>query len=203
MYDNQKMLRGLVQVGLKQKGYSVEVLKGTGGARLRLGKEGKTILALVRTSSDRWLGWMRKQDGEWRGMRDGDLIIAAVLDSEEKPTKAEIYAFDPADVQKAFNNNLAAREANSPNLKKTAPIFVCMDETEAKNAANVGSNLKAKAQWKLELPLDAAPPAEEVPISMPKTKETKESFAARVRQEFADLIGVEVESVSVEFKVSL
>jgi hypothetical protein len=203
MYDNQKMLRGLVQVGLKQKGYDVEVLKGTGGARLRLSKDGKTNLALVRTSSDRWLGWMRKEDGEWRGMGDGNLIIAAVLDSDEKPTKAEIYAFDPADVQKAFKDNLAAREASSPDLKKTAPIFVCMDETKGKGAANVGSNLKAKAQWKLELPLDAAPPAEEAPVSTAKPKESKESFAARVRQEFADLLGVSVENVSVEFKVSL
>lgn len=199
MYDNQKTLRGLVQVGLKQKGYDVEVVRGSGGARLRLSKDGKTALALVRTSSDRWLGWMRTQDGEWRGMGDGDLVVTAVLDREEKPTQAEIYALDPADVRKAFDDNLAAREASSPDLKKTAPIFVCMDEARGKGAATTGGNLKAKALWKLELPLVAAPRVE----APAKLTESKESFAARVRQEFADLLGVSVEKVSVDFRVSL
>lgn len=196
MYDNQKALRRAAQEAAKKHGYSVEVLKGTGGARLRLTKGGTSVLALVRTSSDGWLGWMRNDEGEWRGIDDGQLIIAAVLDSKEPSSAATIYALKPEDVRKAFDDNLAAREAAGP-LKKTAPVFVCMGEPVTKGPAAVGGNLGAKAMWKLETPLDATEPAPS------KTKETKEGFAARVRQEFADLIGVSVDMVSVDFKVSL
>jgi hypothetical protein len=199
MYDNQRMLRRLAQEALKKNGYKVEVLKG-GGARLRVSKDGNTAYTLVRTSSDRWVGWMRYQ-GEWRGMGEADLVVVAVLNGPAG--KAEVYALDPLEVRRAFDANLAARLKHSPDLSETAPIFICMDEPRGSGPSAVGGNLKAKALWGIELPVGADAPGSEGKSANGAPKETSESFAARVRQEFADLIGVPIEKVTLEFRVSI
>jgi hypothetical protein len=201
MYDNQRSLRRLAQEALRREGYSTEIV-GRSGARLRVTKDGVTAFTLVRTSSDRWLGWMRAAD-RWRGLEVAELIVAAVLNKQKN--QAEVYALAPKDVREAFDRNLAARKAQNPTLSETAPNFVCMDQDERGGPASVGSNLKAKALWSYDLPLDAVGPPEESDAPKPAAapNETKEGFAARVRQEFANLIGVSVEKVSVDFHVRL
>ena len=107
MYDNQNPLRTAAHAALVQEGYSVRQAKGIAGARLSVERDNERLLALVRTSSDRWLGWMRDQEGAWRGLSEGDLVVAAVLTSSKDA--AEVYAFRSTDVEQALTDNLAAR----------------------------------------------------------------------------------------------
>jgi hypothetical protein len=193
MYDNQSRLRTLAKQALQQKGFVITET-GVAGSRLKAVKSGEAFRILVRTSSDRWVGWMRK-DGEWRGISDADFVIVAALDGAKKSKSAWVYAFEPEDVQSALTENLEAREANS-DFSKTAPVFVCLDHKESR-PAGVASNLRAKALWHVEVPLD------EVVQPPPASESVRETFARRVKQEFADLMGVPVESVSVEFRVNL
>jgi len=195
-YVNQKPLRAVAERAIANQGYKVEVVRGSGGARLTATKGGKSLDVAVRTSSDRWVGWMRDENGEWRGMHDADLIVVAALG----PNGADIYAFDSKPVEKAFDENLAARKANNAELSKTAPIFVCLDTVApSRGPPATNSNLKAKALWSETLPLA---PAAEVVAGEVAASNAEEGFVDRVRREFADRVGVAVEKVTVEFKVS-
>jgi hypothetical protein len=153
MYDNQRPLRQAAKNVLEQDGFAVEVLHGSGGARLRATKNGVSKLVLVRTSSDGWLGWMRGEAGAWRGLNEAGLVLAAAVDQSD-PTKADVYAFEPRAVANAFDQNLASREARMPNLKKTAPIFVSLDPVGRRSASAGGANLKAQAIWSRKVDLE-------------------------------------------------
>ncbi len=122
-YANQKPLRAAAEQALLKRGYNVEVVRGYGGARLVATKNGESVNVAVRTSSDRWIGWMRDENSVWRGMREADLILAAALNNQN----AEVFALNPTDVEKSFNENLESRQANNPDLQASAPIFVCLD----------------------------------------------------------------------------
>jgi hypothetical protein len=205
MYTNQRPLRRAAEKALRMKGFKTLVQVGSGGARVAIESGGRKGLALVRTSSDRWVGWMRK-DGEWKGFDEAEVIIVSSIDNVQRPRMIEIYAFDPKIVRDAFEKNLAARVAANPRFKVTAPVFVGLDNCKKGKPSSVSSNLSASALWMLKLPIDEADPASaaENTNSPAKTPvETREKFAARVRQEFADLVGVPVDKVGIEFRVSL
>lgn len=220
-YAHQKRLRAAAQAALEQQGHKVVPVKGTGGAQVDLEHDGKRSWAFVRTSADRWIGWMRDgSTGDFKGFdEDASLVVIASLDSKTKPTRIEIYAFNPTDVQAAFRANLVARKASNPDLAHKAPIFVCLDRMERGVPADTSSGLKEKALWSTSLPFSgvaaegstvkAEPNLTEAPAEksganvQPPRYETTEGFAARVRQEFADLVGVPVEKVRVEFHVTI
>lgn len=220
-YAHQKRLRAAAREALEQQGHKVAPVKGTGGAQVDLEHNGKRSWAFVRTSADRWIGWMRDElTGDFKGFdEDASLVVVASLDSKTKPTCIEVHAFNPTDVQTAFRTNLAARKASNPALSHNAPIFVCLDRMERGVPADTGSGLKEKALWSTSLPFPgvaagsstakAEPSSTEAPEEkfdagfQPSKRETAEGFAARVRQEFADLMGVSVEKVRVEFHVAI
>lgn len=142
----QSTLRDAAAQALAGHGYDVlEPVKGAGGARLKVTKNGEIALALVRTSSDRWVGWMRDAKGALKGLDDADIVVVAAID--EGHDHIDIMAFEPDVVRDAFEANLAARQAQNPNLSATAPIFVCLDETRKEKATATSSNLKTKAIW--------------------------------------------------------
>jgi len=219
MYDNQRPLRAAAKAAAEAQGYSAEVVRGSGGARLDLEKDGKKYFALVRTSSDRYLGWMRTEEEEWRGMKDADLIIAAALNAQ-RPGTADVYGLSPQDVEQAFDANLKSRDARAEGrLSKSAPIFVCLDTVPPHKAWAAGGNLKTLAKWSTTVKLGTdTPETSEVVVRATRQllgtptpsltmaerdpASARESFIARVKEEFATLVGVKPEQVSVEFRVS-
>ena len=198
MFDNRKALRKLVQAALQQQGYAIRLVKPS-GARIEITRDSQTAYTLVRTSSDRWLGWMRSGD-DWRGLKEADLVVVGAL-RKDKADVADVFAFAPNDLREAFKHNLAARQRKNPKLKESAPIFVCLDDQPNKYPWAVSSNLKAKALWQVELSLE--PVGSDKELSQTQSSEPQASFAIRVRQEFAELIGVPSEKVSVDFRVSI
>lgn len=133
---------------LARHGYEVqEPVKGTGGARLKATRDGETRLVLVRTSTDRWVGWMRDAKGQLKGLEEADLVVVAALDNPANPAAVEVLAFAPDVVLEAFEANIAARKAHGGGLSVTSPVFVCLDETRKEKPASTGSNLKIQAIW--------------------------------------------------------
>ena len=133
---------------LARHGFEVqEPVKGTGGARLKATRDGETVLVLVRTSTDRWVGWMRDAKGRLKGLDEADLVVVAALDNPAKPDAVEVLAFAPEVVLEAFEANIAARKAHGGSLSASSPVFVCLDETRKEKPASVGGNLKQHALW--------------------------------------------------------
>jgi len=217
-YRYQKLLRAAALEAIRSRGYDARPIKGTGGARVALSVGGNEGTAFVRTTADRWIVWMRDDvTGEFKGFGEpAKIVVVAALDDQGGATKGGVFAVAPADVHKAFHDNLAARMTSNPSLARHAPVSVCLDRMERGGVTDTGSGLKEKAIWTAILPLPSTEPDEEAaaaPDSFEHAvaerdaeepiRETKEGFAARVRQEFAELMGVSVDKVRIEFHVAL
>jgi hypothetical protein len=218
MADAQRTLRTTAREVLEKRGYSdVESLKGSGGARLIASEKGEPTRIMVRTSSDRWVGWMRSLDGDLKGLDDADLVVVAALDTPIKPREVEVYAFDPAEIRDAFQANLDARSAKG--LGDTAPIFVCLDKSDSDKPSAVSSDLKVKALWSQVVPLGESKPvdeeineakdrAEDAADAMGKPdadygKMDVEGFLLSVKAELAARLNVPAKSLSLELRLQV
>jgi hypothetical protein len=191
-------LRECGRVALEQRGFRVEPIKGPGilpGARLWtvLGDEKRRVA--VRTSLDREVGLTRHPDGGWRTIPNVDEVIV-VVPSAEHPGAAEVLSFDPDVLVSVFDATLAAREKQNADFSPKAPIFVALDRSEREDPADIASGLKARAQWQTLVPLSAVP----LPCKASEPAST-EGFIDRVKREFAQLNGVDVSKVVVEFRI--
>jgi len=123
-----------------------------------------------------------------------DEIVVAVPSAEE-PSSAEVFSFDREVMINACNAALAARKKEYPELSDKAPIFIALDRVAGGRFPEATSGLKAKAKWRTSVPLAA------VPTRNNTSDPLKESFIERVKREFAELNGVDVNKVVVEFKI--
>jgi hypothetical protein len=169
----------------------VELKTGAGivpGARLRTFDGSQVRNVAVRTSLDREVGFTRHPDGRWMTIPTVDEIVVAVP-SPEEPGSAEVLGFDREVVIDACNAALAAQKRQYPELSHKAPIFIALDTPNKGRSSKVASGLAAKAKWRISIPLGT--------VRTPRA----ESFIERVKREFADLNGVDVSRVEVEFTI--
>ena len=146
----------------------------------------------VRTSLDREVGLTRHLDGRWSTIpRMDEVIVVAPADNDLD--SAEVLGFAPDAIIRVFNAVLKARQTEKSDFSNKAPIFVSLDQVSQGRPAESG--LKAKAQWRTIVPL-ASVPRQRLSQAGPAV-----GFIERVRQEFADLHGVDVSKVTVEFHI--
>jgi hypothetical protein len=183
----KSVLRECARLALEQRGYRVELMSGPGivpGARLRAIKGSEERVVAVRVSLDREVGLTRRPDGSWATIPRMDEVVVVVPSNDDSDT-AEVLGFAPNVIIAAFDAALAALERANPDFSRKAPIFVDVDDV----------GLKAKAQWQTVLPLAS------VPRHLPSQTGSAVGFIERVRQEFAELHGVDVGNVTVEFRI--
>jgi hypothetical protein len=197
MKVRKSFLRECARVALERRGFRVEVVGGAGivpGARLRAVKGSEERTIAVRTSLDREVGLTRNSKSQWSTIPRMDeviIVVPSVTDSD----KAEVLGFAPEAIVSAFDAVLAARKKENPDFSRKAPIFVALDKVSRGRHADLESELKTKAQWQVLVPL----------ASVPRSRVSNSSaagFIERVRQEFADLHGVDVSKVTVEFRIT-
>jgi hypothetical protein len=197
MKVRRQHLRDCARLALEGRGLRVEGKSAQGvapGARLRTFSGSRVSEIAVRTSLQRKVGLTRLANGMWNTIPKVDEVVVAVP-SDEKPDAAEVLCFDREVIIADFNAALAAAQAaaktkNHHPLSDKAPIFVALD-----SGKNVGSGLKAKAKWQTLVPFSAASVRG---ISQPPAAE---GFLARVKREFAEINGVDVSKVVVEFRI--
>ena len=221
MTDNQQSLRTIARDVLIHRGMTdVQPIKGSGGARLDALEDGHPTRIMVRTSSDRWVGWMRSSHGELKGLDDAALVVVAALDTPIKPREVEVYAFEPLAIREAFEANLAAREAKG--LSESAPLFVCLDKSDSDKPSAVSSDLKARALWSETVPLNAGEAVDEEIIEAKKPDDSVkgdvhkevvatedfgkmdiEGFLQSVKAELAARLNVPAKSLSLELRLQV
>ena len=188
-------LRGCARKALEDLGYSVKDMGGAGvvpGARLRISKGSKAETVAVRTSLERKVGFVRNPDGGWMTLPFVDRVVV-VTPSAEDPNCAEVLGFTPAAIIKVFDKLLATRKKQNPDFSPKAPIFVALDPSKRGNKTYQG--LKKLSAWQRDVPLASVP-------SQPSAKgEPVSAFVDRVKREFAQLIGIKEENVTVEFLI--
>jgi hypothetical protein len=180
---------------MHQRGYTVRQVTAAGivpGARLQVRKEGdpKKRIA-VRTSKDRKVGLMRDPDtGHWRTIPDADEVVVAVQ-AQHDPNLAEVFGFDPEVLIRAFDA-LAAKALAGKSREKAlkSPIFIALDH-QLDDPHELSSNLKKKFSWSMIVPLNPQKTAAEGSVR----------FVERVKREFAELNGVDISKVIVNFQI--
>jgi len=184
-------LRECARAALEQRrGYSVAVEKGQGfvpGVRLTAHKGAKEIKVAVRTSSDREIGLTRDRKGNWRTIPKVAMVVVAVPAIDD-PASVEVFGFDPKVLKREFDAALAAQLKRYPDLPHKVPIFVSLDKVSGK----AKSGLKTKSEWREVLLLNSVGPRGDATVG----------FIERVKREFAELTGVDVSKVTVDFHIN-
>jgi hypothetical protein len=160
------------------------------GARLRVFDDSGKRLVAVRTSLSREVGFARRADGSWVTLPKVDEVVVAVPSADEADA-AEVLSFDSKALIDEFDAALAIRQKEDPRLSRTAPIFVALDGA----ASDATSGLKARACWQMTIPRS------DVEVHRNVNGDSAEGFVDRVKREFADMNGVDVSKVSIEFKI--
>jgi hypothetical protein len=202
MRVRKSVLRECARLALEQRGFRVDLVGGPGivpGARLRASKGSESREIAVRTSTDREVGLARRPDGRWATISRVDEVIV-VVPAVDQPDTAEVFSFAPKDLMRAFDAALKARKKGKPRFSVKAPIFLPLDELVAADASQSSLGLDVdrgqKAEWPILVPLAAVPRHRLLPSV------TAVGFIERVRREFADLHGVDVNKVTVEFRIT-
>jgi hypothetical protein len=193
----RQVLRGCGQVALELKGYSVRQVTAAGivpGARLQVKKPGdpRRRVVAVRTSKDRKVGLMRDPDtGKWRTIPDAHLVIVAVQ-AQGNPSLAEVFCFEPDVLVHAFDA-LAAKILAKTSREKAlkSPIFIALDH-QLDDPDKLRSDLKRKSSWSMIVPLKPQKTGAEGNVG----------FVERVKREFAELNGVDISKVLVNFQIT-
>jgi len=176
---------------LEKQGFDVVTKSGPGivsGARLQAFRGSETLEIAVRTSHDREIGLTRSPDGRWLTVSKVDEVVVAVP-SMQHPHSGEVIGFDPMVLIAVFDQKLKELEEKNPKFALKSPVFVALD---APSGEGPEVALIARAAWTTLVPLASLPESNE---SVPG------SFIDRIKREFAALVGVDVNTVRVEFNI--
>lgn len=204
-------------MALEEQGFVVKNKPGLGvlpGSRLRIQRSGQAQqTVVVRVSKKRKIGISRHQwSGKWFDVPGLNKVIV-VAPSLRDPSLADVIEFDAEVLVQAFTVLDALR--NGPHTKDRElnfPIFVTLDPQPGDEGQSSSSNLIEKASRVTEVPLPGSPastsidqvvgvavPARAAAAGEPKVK--PEGFIERVRREFAEINGVDVSKVIVNFHI--
>lgn len=190
---SKEQLRHCAKRALEERGYMIERVLGQGivpGVQLKATKGRRVLTIAVRTTNNRKLGLVRAENGKWRTISTVDEVVVAA--SAEKRGYAEVFGFDPDDIIKRFDAELSELIKRMPKLKKIPPVFVNLDDKHRKTS-NKDSGLKTKATWSLFVPIAA--------VAADNSGERNAGFIERVKREFAELNGVDLSKVHVNFSI--
>jgi hypothetical protein len=189
-------LRTAAQAVLEKKlGYRVEIdaqRQGVApGARLLATQGDRTFSVAVRTSLSRRVRLMPRDDGYWRTVSDVDLVVVAVP-AYRNSSAIEVLGFEASAMIERFNAALKTLPSSSA---ADLPVVIAIDEKTRRGSRNVPADLKSAALWHYVLPLSA-------PLLLDiANSQSRKGFVERVKREFAQLNGVDVSKVAVEFKI--
>jgi hypothetical protein len=196
----KEFLRESARLALAERGYSrVEIAHGPGivpGARLTAVKDGATKLIAVRTSSDREVGLLRNENGNWRTIPKVDLVLVAV--PADEAAAADVFAFDKDVLLNVFNATVDVVEKNKRSKSRfKAPVFVALDDVKNFRTGRVQLGLKARALWQVQIPLSRSALAS---VSG-GTGATRAELIERLKREMAEFAGVDISKIILEIRI--
>jgi hypothetical protein len=145
--------RIVAQSVLKERGYDVRVNSGQGylpGARLIASRAGQSIDVAVKASQERVISFTQQPNKRWRTLHAVKLVIA-VVPGEQNPDEADVFAFKPTRLVRAFDRAWKALGDAKRPTGFNIPIFVPIDEVSRKNVGHAIGNLKKHAEWSVHL----------------------------------------------------
>lgn len=199
--------------GIQEQGYTMERVPGRGLSNIwNITKGGKTQVASIRTTQDRWFAFPPLKDGTaWKTLDDVQVVIVAAVDDREDPQNAEVYVFPADEVRERFDAAYAARIEAGQSVKDNFGMWVRLDRDDRGIAASVGSGIieqhKTVVSYALkDLLTDETGYSEDDQVLIDEAAESNQfttiaEVMAWARKRVADLAGVDVEAVKLELKM--
>ncbi|HEV2080599.1 MAG TPA: hypothetical protein VGR19_11975 [Allosphingosinicella sp.] len=129
--------------GAKQQGYSLKRQPGRGLSNTyEVTKDGKTQVASVRTTRDRYIAFPPLDGGKrWKTLDDADLVLVSAVDDPANPQNVDVYMFPAEEVRKRFDASYAARIANKHTVRDNYGMWVMLDKGDDKVVSQIGHSL--------------------------------------------------------------
>jgi hypothetical protein len=207
-----RLLVGAAKKATVAQGYTLSRVPGRGLSNIwNISKNGKTNVASIRTTRDRWIAFPPLEGGtKWKTLDDVETVIVAAVDSRENPEKIEVYIFPAEEVRKRFDAAYAARIEDGRTIKDNFGMWVALDRGEHGLATSVGSGIldqyKPIAVYSIsELLGENLSEEVEGDEPLPEAPEANLSTIADVmvwaRDRVAQLAGVRAEAVKLDLKI--
>src|SRR5882672_9831449 len=141
-----RMWRILVHAAKKaadDAGYKLTRVPGRGLSNVwNVQKDGKTQVASIRTTRDRYIAFPPLDGGKkWKTLDDVDLVIVAATDSKKDPKQVEVYIFPASEVRKRFDQSYAARTKDGHVVRDNFGMWLSLDPDYRPTPARIGSGI--------------------------------------------------------------
>jgi hypothetical protein len=208
--EKKRIRRALVNAALKtleQQGWKVARVKGGGKGRVRrITKNGKSHLAVIRTSQDQFLAFPRNEDDTgWVTLDDMEYVVAASVDDVEAPKTALVHIFDASDIRDRFDRAYAARRKAGHKIPLGRGLWLSLYDDEATDpVTRIGAGAGAVHRPIARIPLDqvaGSEPPPRVPRSGAAAAEPDDDFQpltiAEAKARLARTLGVDPGSIKI------
>ena len=218
--EQARMWRQLVDTGKKgasEAGYAMSRVPGRGLSNVwSVTKDGKTQLACIRTTRNRWIAFPPLNGGKkWKTLDDVELVIVAAVDSKVEPKYVEVYILQADEVRKRFKSAYGARIKEQHVVRDDFGMWVNLDPDARDTASSVGSGLakdfKPVARYSIEsletdVRHDGGPEEDTVYADEPEVRSEKRpatiaEVMAWARARVAEIAGVRIEAVRLDLKL--
>jgi hypothetical protein len=216
--ETARIWRALVHAGKKgaaEVGYTLDRVPGRGLSNVwNLQKGGKTEVASIRTTRDRFIAFPPLEGGKkWKTLDDVDLVIVATTDSKKEPKNVEVYIFPASEVRKRFDESYAARIKDGHVVRDDFGMWLSLDPDHRPTPSRIGSGIikdyKRVAVYPMDMLLAEAKAltwsdGDEL-LATPEVNDAQPTTIAEVmdwaREHVARIAGVKVGAVKLDLKV--
>ena len=214
------MVRGAIK-GAEQAGYTLKRQPGRGLSNTyEVTKDGKTKVASVRTTQDRWVAFPPLEKGtRWKTLSDVELVLVSAVDDRHNPQNVDVYLFPAKEVRKRFDASYAARIKEGHIVRDDYGMWVMLDKGDDAVPSQVGHSLAldypAIAHFsidELEAEMagssseeEAEAPVEPLDVAAPVEDDllTIADVLAFARKKIAALSGLPVDAINLDLKMGL
>lgn len=212
------MVRGALK-GAEQAGYTLKRQPGRGLSNTyEMTKGGKTKVASVRTTQDRWIAFPPLDQGKrWKTLDHVELVLVSAVDNRENPQSVDVYLFPADEVRTRFDASYAARIAEGHTVRDDYGMWVLLDKGDDQVISQVGHSLAVDYPAIAHFTIDelegevldrSSGQVEEAPVH-PADKErlvvdqlnTIADVLAFAREKIAVLSGLPASSITLELKM--
>lgn len=207
--------------GAKAAGYSMKRQPGRGLSNTyEMTKDGKTQIASVRTTRDRFIAFPPLDGGKkWKTLDTADLVLVSAVNDPADPQNIDVYLFPADEVRKRFDASYAARIENGHTVRENFGMWVMIDKGDDTIISQVGHSLAvdypAIAHFSIDelevgvepetkqMAAEAAPEHEEEIAADTLALSTVADVLTFAREKIAVLTGMPVDAIKLDLKMGV
>jgi hypothetical protein len=143
--EKKRFRRALIAgalAALERDGWKISREKGGVKGRVRqITRNGKTLLAAIRTSQDGWIAFPRNaypkngRDTKWVTLSDVDVVVAAAINPEQ-PHVGLVHIFEAKELLERFDRAYAARRKEGHSIPVGRGVWVSLYHPESDDPVN-------------------------------------------------------------------